>query len=170
MDQTSAALASCRAEALVITLEADTTSDLDAVPEMLERATAGAELVLAAWVMVKVGRVRRVLSGGAAIVVRRLLGVQAHTVSSFLRVYRASALRLAWERYGDDLIREEGFACKAELLSNLAKLGARIEEVPVALDTSRRVGESKMPILRTIGAYCRMLARQRLSKAPAVAE
>src|SRR5205807_7941385 len=94
----------------------------------------------------------------------------AHTVSSFLRVYRASALRLAWERYGDDLIREEGFACKAELLSNLAKLGARIEEVPVALDTSRRVGESKMPILRTIGAYCRMLARQRLSKAPAVAE
>ena len=64
-------------------------------------------------------------------------------MSSFLRVYRASALRSAHDAYGERLIRESGFACKAELLAKFASLGARIEEVPVDLDTSRRVGKSK---------------------------
>src|SRR6266852_2152593 len=97
-----------------------------------------AGLVLASWVMVNVSRLRRVLSDGAALIVRRVLGIEAHTVSSFFRVYRASCLRRANARYGDTLIREPGFACKAELLAKLAAIGARIEEVPVGLDTSRR--------------------------------
>jgi dolichol-phosphate mannosyltransferase len=155
-----AALAEYPGEALIVTLEADTTSDLDALPAMLARARDGADLVVASWVMVSVSRLRRVLSEGAAVVVRRVLGIQAHTVSSFFRVYRASCLRRAEERYGDALIRERGFACKAELLAKIAALGARIEEVPVALDTSRRIGESKMPILRTVLGYWRMMARQ----------
>ncbi len=165
----AAALERCSDEALVVTLEADTTSDLDALPEMLSRARAGAELVLASWMMVNVSQFRRLLSGGAALVVNRILGVNAKTVSSFYRVYRASTLRAAVHRYGDGLIREPGFACKAELLSKLTSLGARIEEVDVGLDTSRRVGESKMPVLRTIFHYWRLMARQRLAR-DAVAE
>jgi len=159
----AAALASCGPEAFVVTLEADTTGDLAALAEMIERAAAGADVVLADWVMVDVAPLRRALSKGAALIVRRLLGLEARTVSSFFRVYRASALRRASERYGDELIRESGFACKAELLAKLAHLGVRIDEVPVALDTSRRVGRSKMPILRTIVAYWRMVVRQRLT-------
>jgi dolichol-phosphate mannosyltransferase len=154
-------------DALIVTLEADTTSDLDALPAMLALARAGADLVLASWVMVNVSRLRRVLSDGAGVVVRRVLGVQAHTVSSFFRVYRASCLGAASARYGDDLIRERGFACKAELLAKLAALGARIEEVPVPLDTSRRIGDSKMPIARTVLGYWRLMARQRFNKAAA---
>ena len=156
-----AALERCPDDALVVTLEADTTSDLDALPHMLERAASGAELVLARWVMVNVSRMRQTLSEGAGWVVRRSLGLQATTVSSFFRVYQASILRAGFDRYGDALIRERGFACKAEILANLTKLGARVEEVPVGLDTSRRVGKSKMPIFRTIIAYWRMVARQR---------
>jgi dolichol-phosphate mannosyltransferase len=162
-----AALARCPGDALVVTLEADTTSDLDALPVMLERAAAGAELVLASWVMVNVSRLRRLLSEGAGFVVRRALGLEAKTVSSFFRVYRASVLRAGFARYGDELIRERGFACKAEILAKLVDLGACIEEVPVGLDTSRRVGKSKMPILRTILAYWRMCARQRGARATA---
>jgi dolichol-phosphate mannosyltransferase len=160
----AAALERCSDEALVVTLEADTTSDLDALPEMLSRARDGAELVLASWMMVNVSQFRRLLSGGAALVVNRILGVNAKTVSSFYRVYRASTLRVAAHRYGDGLIREPGFACKAELLSKLTSLGARIEEVDVGLDTSRRVGESKMPVVRTIFHYWRLMARQRLAR------
>lgn len=162
-----AALERCPADALVVTLEADTTSDLDALPGMLERAEAGAELVLASWVMLNVSRLRRTLSEGAGVVVRKALGLQATTVSSFFRVYRASVLRAGFDRFGEGLIRERGFACKAEILANLASLGARIEEVPVGLDTSRRVGKSKMPIFRTILAYWRMVARQRRERAEA---
>jgi dolichol-phosphate mannosyltransferase len=160
----AAALDAHAGDALVVTLEADTTGDLDALPALIERALAGAELVVADWVMVNVSRLRRILTAGAARLVRRALGVEARTVSSFFRVYRASALRAAGDRYGDGLIRESGFACKAELLTKLAALGARIEEVPVGLDTSRRIGESKMPILRTTFAYWRMIARERLGR------
>ncbi len=164
-----AALERCRGEALIVTLEADTTSDLDALPEMIRRAYTGAELVLASWVMVNVSRMRRILSEGAAVVINRILGVDARTVSSFYRVYRASTLRAASARYGDGLIREPGFACKAELLSKLTSLGVRIEEVDVGLDTSKRVGDSKMPIFRTIFHYWRLMARQRFARDPIAA-
>ncbi|MGE5689963.1 MAG: glycosyltransferase [Pseudomonadota bacterium] len=164
-----AALERAGDEALIVTMEADNTSDLDAVPIMIARARAGAEVVLASWVMHNVAAPRRVLSAGASLFIRGLLGVEAKTVSSFLRVYRASALRGAHDRYGDGLIRESGFACKAELLAKFASLGARIEEVPVDLDCSRRVGKSSMPIVRTIFAYWRMAVRQRLARGAAPA-
>jgi hypothetical protein len=79
-------------------------------------------------------------------------------------VYRASLLENALLRHGDALIRESGFACKAELLAKLAALGARVEEVPVSLDTSRRRGDSKMPVVRTTLCYWRMLARVRFAR------
>ena len=154
-------------EGYIVTLEADTTSDLDALPRMLAAASNGAHLVLASWTMVNVSRKRQVLSKGAGYVFRHMLGVEAETVSSFFRVYRASTLRSAFAHYGADLMRERGFACKAELLAKLAALGARIEEVPVGLDSSRRVGESKMPIFRTVLGYWRMMARQRLHRVAA---
>ncbi len=157
----AAALDHAPDDAFVVTLEADTTGDVDSLPAMLDRAAEGAELVLAKWQMVNVSFKRRLLSAGAGFVVRHALGLQAHTVSSFFRVYRAGALRAAVERYGDDLIREPGFACKAEILAKLMDLGARVEEVPVALDCDKRVGKSKMPIFKTFAAYWRMMARQR---------
>ena len=163
----AAALEHCDDDAFVVTLEADTTSDLDALPKMLERAAAGAELVLASWTMQNVSRRRRFLSAAAGFVVRHALGVDAKTVSSFFRVYRARTLRTAMKRYGDGFVRERGFACKAEILANIARLGAKIEEVQVDLDWSKREGDSKMPVVRTMVAYWRMLARQSFVKQPA---
>jgi len=164
-----AALERCSDEAMIVTLEADNTSDLDALTTMIARAQAGADLVLASWVMVNVSRLRRLLSRGSSVFVRAALGVRAETVSSFFRVYRASALRAAFERHGDELIREAGFACKAEILAKMAALGARVDEVPVGLDSSKRIGKSKMPIVRTTLTYWRMAARQRLARGTSAA-
>ena len=78
-------------EALVITLEADTTSNLDSLPLMLSQARTGAHVVArrrGGWSTSSAKR--RLLSRGAGFVIRRMLGVNAHTVSSFYRVYRAS--------------------------------------------------------------------------------
>jgi dolichol-phosphate mannosyltransferase len=163
----AAALSHCEGEeALIITLEADTTSNLDSLPTMVAQARTGAHVVLAAWQMVNVSAKRRLLSRGAGFVIRRMLGVDAHTVSSFYRVYRASALRSAFAQYGDKLIRESGFACKAEILAKLNAMHMTVAEVDVELDSARRVGESKMPIAKTIVAYWRMMARQLVSAAP----
>jgi len=168
-----AALAAYEDEALVVTLEADTTSDLDTLPEMLRRARRDSDLVLASvhggGRMVNVGLLRRTLSRGAGMVVRAALGIDARTVSSFFRVYRASLLRAADAHFGEDLIRENGFACKAELLAKLAGLGARVAEIPVDLDASRRMGESKMQIGDTLAGYWRLVIRERFAKSSASA-
>ncbi len=150
-------------EGLIVTLEADTTSDLDAIEGMVERAHDGADVVLAshhaAGQLVNVGAHRRFLSRAASYAVQRTAGMSASTVSSFFRVYRASVLRAAYERHGDDLIREGGFACKAEILIKLDRMGARVAEVPVALDWSRREGASKLRVLPTVGGYARLMMR-----------
>ena len=148
-------------DALIVTLEADTTGDLGALPQMLDEVRRGADVVLADWRMVGVSAHRRLLSAAAGWVVRHSLGLEATTVSSFFRVYRASTLQDASTRYGERLIRERGFACKAELLAKLAAMNARIVEVPVSLDWSKRNGESKMPVFKTMLAYWRMLFRAR---------
>ena len=147
----------------IVTLEADTTSDLDALEEMLE-AAEHADLVLASvhagGQMAGVGRHRRFLSSSAARVIRASAGVDARTVSSFFRVYGAEILRKGYARHGERLIQEPGFACKAELLMKLTRVGARVVEVPVTLDASRRVGESKLRVLPTVAGYARLTVRQ----------
>ena len=164
----SDALARCSQDALIVTLEADTTSDLDTLPAMLASADKGADLVLASvhggGQMLNVALTRRILSAAAGFVVRHALGLDARTVSSFFRVYRAEILRAGFRRYGNDLIQEPGFACKAELLAKLSALGARVEEIPVDLDATRRIGPSKMPIFQTLKGYWRLTVRQRIEK------
>jgi dolichol-phosphate mannosyltransferase len=156
------------ADGLVVTLESDSTSDLDAVEEMVATARSGADVVLASHhaggELVNVRAHRRFLSRAAAYAIRRTAGLDARTVSSFFRVYRASALRAAYGVHGEGLIRESGFACKAEILIKLDRMGARIAEVPVALDWSRREGASKMRVLPTVGGYARMMVRQAAAK------
>jgi dolichol-phosphate mannosyltransferase len=159
------ALAIGSADALIVTLEADSTSDLDALELMLGHAVDGADVVLASvhggGQLLNTSWTRRLLSAGASHATRRALGLDARTVSSFFRVYRTAALRRAFEVHGDGLILESGFACKAEILMKLDRLGARIAEVPVSLDSARRIGASKMPLLRTAAAYGRLYKRSR---------
>jgi dolichol-phosphate mannosyltransferase len=168
-----AALDRCPPErgALIVTLEADTTSNLDTLPRMIAEATGAYDLVLASvhagGRMENVGPLRTLLSKGAGLVVRMALRVDAMTVSSFFRVYRASLLDRAFAIYGESLIREPGFACKAELLAKLSAIGARVVEVPTDLDASKRRDESKMRIAPTVFGYFRLLIRQRVSKQPA---
>jgi dolichol-phosphate mannosyltransferase len=159
------ALEDCPEDALVVTLESDTTSDLGALSEMLLRARAGADLVLASvhngGRMLNVSAHRRLLSRGAGLLVRHALGLDARTVSSFFRVYRASVLVRASARFGDAFITERGFACKAEILAKLVAMGASVEEVTIDLDASLREGRSKMRLLPTIAGYARLVAARR---------
>ena len=163
------ALAFAAPDELIVTLESDTTSDLDAVEAMLAAARDGADVVLASHhaggELANVSAHRRFLSRAASSVIRRGGGLDASTVSSFFRVYRADVLHRGYEAYGDTFIRERGFACKAEILMKLSRLGITIAEVPVTLDWSKREGESKMKVLPTMGGYARLMARQTFARA-----
>jgi dolichol-phosphate mannosyltransferase len=163
------ALTFCSRDELIVTLESDTTSDLDALEAMLAAAREGADVVLASHHgdggLANVSRHRRFLSRAASSVIRRGGGLDASTVSSFFRVYRAAVLHRGYDAYGDSFIRERGFACKAEILMKLSRLGITIAEVPVVLDWSRREGESKMKVLPTMGGYARLIARHAVARA-----
>jgi glycosyltransferase involved in cell wall biosynthesis len=158
------ALGVAKQDDLIITLESDTTSDLDATQAMLEAARGGADIVLASHhqegSLENVSRHRRFLSKAASSAIRAGAGLNASTVSSFFRVYRADMLRAGYTKHGENLIRERGFACKAELLIKLTRMGAQVAEVPVTLDWAKREGESKMRVLPTMAGYARLMTRQ----------
>lgn len=149
---------------LIVTKEADGTSDLAILPALIHKIDSGCDVALASC-YARGGRIegirflRLFLSRSANFLIQILFNIHnVHTYSSFYRVYRPSALHKALARYGD-FYDEKGFACVIELLVRLSKLGMRIEEVPMVLVSGRRVGKSKMKVWRTTLGYFRVIGR-----------
>jgi dolichol-phosphate mannosyltransferase len=147
----------------IVTIEADTTSDLDTLPQMIEHFERGADMVLASVYapggqLLGVSKPRIALSKSVSNTFRYLGGLQElHTLSSLYRVYRAGTLRRAADTYGYLLVREPGFAANVELLLKLYAAGAKIAEVPTTNDWSSRKGQSKMKLKPTALAYFRVM-------------
>ena len=151
---------------LVVTLEGDQTSDASVLPRLIHRVwEEGDHIALASCYLygggIKGTSLHRVgLSHIANGLMKKALGLSGlATLSSFYRVYQASALMALRQRYGDDFITTRGFECMVEILYRAARLGLRISEVPMVLDGSRRVGKSKMKVLRTSVAYLGLAVR-----------
>ena len=156
---------------LVVTLEADQTSDPSVLPRLLHRVwEEGDDIALASCYLygggIKGTHLHRVgLSHVANGLMKKALGLSGlATLSSFYRVYQASALMAIRARYGDAFITTQGFECMVEILYRAARLGLRISEVPMVLDGSRRVGKSKMKVLRTSMAYLGLATRALLGR------
>jgi dolichol-phosphate mannosyltransferase len=151
---------------VVITLEGDQTSDASVLPRLLHRVwEEGDHIALASCYLygggIKGTNLHRVgLSHLANGLMKKALGLSGlATLSSFYRVYQASALMALRERYGEGFITTQGFECMVEVLYRASRLGLRISEVPMVLDGSRRVGKSKMKVMRTSLAYLRLAGR-----------
>jgi len=158
------ALAQAAPDDPIVTMEADTTSDLGDLSSMLAGFDEGYDVVLAS-VHAPGGRLigvagwRVFASRALSSCFRVLPGLRhIHTVSAVYRVYRPSALRRLSVQLGDGLIRETGFGVNAELLLKLADDGARVCEVPTTNDWTTRGGESKLQTGKTLRAYGRLLA------------
>jgi dolichol-phosphate mannosyltransferase len=96
---------------------------------------------------------------------KKTLGLSGlQTLSSFYRVYQVSALQAMRQRWGDAFISSAGFECMVEVLYRAAQLKLRVSEVPMLLDGTRRVGKSKMRVLKTSAAYLRLAARALLGR------
>jgi len=155
-------------EDLVLTLEGDGTSDLAILPRMLSRIrNEDDDIVLASCYLFGGGirgtSLHRVgLSHIANGLVKQTLGLSGlATLSSFFRIYQGRALLRLRESFGEGLFESNGFESQIEILHLAAKLGLGISEVPMVLDGSRRLGKSKMKILKTSLAYLRLVARYR---------
>jgi dolichol-phosphate mannosyltransferase len=150
---------------LVVTMEADCTSDIRILPDMIAIAGLGYDLVLASVYaqgggFEKTTVLRKLLSATANFVFRFVFDLKVSTLSSFYRVYRIPALRKAHARW-PALIQEPGFICMLELLLKLIRVDARVIEVPMVLASAKRVGRSNMKLTRTTLEYFRFLYRFR---------
>jgi dolichol-phosphate mannosyltransferase len=162
-------LARIQPDDLVLTLEGDGTSDLAILPRMMSRIRhEDDDIVLASCYLfgggIKGTAAHRVgLSHVANGLVKQTLGLSGlATLSSFFRLYRGRTLLRLRETGGERLFETDGFESQIEILHLAAKQGMKVSEVPMILDGSRRLGKSKMKILRTSIAYLRLVARYRL--------
>jgi dolichol-phosphate mannosyltransferase len=165
----------------VITMEGDNTSRHELVRQMLTRAQEGFDVVFASPYMygggiLQTSLLRKVLSGGANLIVKDVLDIQGIlTVSSFFRLYRAQAIRRMQEAYGPGIVERAGFESMVEMCMKMTMMGITISEVAMVLDSSRRKGKSKMKLVRTILGYLalwrykegwRSMSRRTQSSAP----
>src|SRR5262249_36921122 len=145
-----------RDEDWVLTMEGDNTSRVELVSQMFVRSAEGYDAILASPYMYGGGitnttTVRTLLSYGANVFIREILGIQGIlTMSSFFRLYRASLIRRLQARYGPGIVERRGFESMIEMLMKMVLMRTPISEVPMVLDTSLRAGKSKMKLLRTM--------------------
>ncbi len=66
-----------------------------------------------------------------------------------------------FDHYGVQLIESGGFAVSVELLLKLSLFEPRCGEVPLVLRYDRKLGKSKLPIIRTVIGYLGLIFRLR---------
>lgn len=159
----------CEENDLVVTLEADGTSDLGILPAMLSLAGEFKfDLVLASVYaqgggFEKTSFIRKFISFWANLMLRSLFDVKVLTLSSFYRVYQVSLLRTI-QQQNPKIIEQSGFVCMFEILLKAITAEARIIEVPMLLRSDERVGASKMKIIRTSKEYLKLIFKNLRSK------
>lgn len=146
---------------IIITLEADNTSDTGILNNMIDISTMGFELVLASIYaqsggFSKTSFFRKLISFFANMIFRSIFNIKVLTLSSFYRIYHVSLLRRIKQNY-PILINEKGFICMLEILLKAIKSEAKIIEVPMTLRSDERKGRSKMKIFKTSMSYLRFL-------------
>jgi dolichol-phosphate mannosyltransferase len=128
----------------VVEMDADLSHDPRDVPRLLERARAGADLVLGSRYVDGGGvedwdLLRRVLSRGGCRYARTVLGVAVRDLTGGFKCFRAATLAAI----DFETVRSEGYAFQVELTYRALARGLRVEEVPIVF-RERTAGESKM--------------------------
>ena len=155
---------------VIVTMDADNTHSPALILTMLERLQAGHDIVIASRYRTGAGVVglsplRLFMSTGARFLFQTMYpipGVRDYTCG--FRAYRAGLIQRGFEKFGDSLITETGFACMAEVLLKLTKLDARMCEVPMVLRYDHKRGTSKMRVWRTVNRTVRLLLRARFER------
>jgi len=150
---------------VIVTMDADNTHDPALIGKMVGGIHRGLDVVIASRYAPGGGEtglswMRHVFSRGASLLLRLFFpipGVRDYTCG--YRAYRGAILKQAFAAYGGRFIEESGFTCMAEILIKLRSLSARMGEVPLVLRYDLKSGATKMKVMRTIGRYGVLIAR-----------
>lgn len=127
----------------VVEMDADGSHQPEQLPQLLA-ALQGADGVIGSrWVpggqLLNWPRSREVLSRGANVYTRIMLGLHIKDATSGYRAYRASALRTI----SLDTVESAGYCFQIDLTLRMVRAGLRIVEVPITF-VEREHGASKM--------------------------
>ncbi len=125
-------------------MDSDLSHDPSALPSLIAATEAGADVVLGSR-YVKGGKIlgwplrRRIVSKGANLLARIMLGLPVKDATSGFRAYKADALRKI------DLasVRMEGYPFQVEMVQKCKQAGLQITEVPYTF-RQRKMGRSKL--------------------------
>ncbi len=129
---------------VLVEMDSDLSHDPAALPSLLAAVDAGADLAVGSR-YVSGGSIpdwslhRRLLSRWGNRYAAAVLGLHVHDATAGYRAYRADVLG----RIDLDTVRAEGYGFQIEMAYRVARLGGRIDEVPISF-TDRVRGTSKM--------------------------
>jgi dolichol-phosphate mannosyltransferase len=143
-----------KSDAVLVVMDCDDTHDPEQISSMLKvlENKPTTDVVIAS--RYRLGATisgvpfyRVVLSIGAAMLykmVHPIWNVRDYTCG--YRAYRLAVVQRAFAKYGDPLLKERGFACMVELLLKIARVGANVQEIPLALAYDNKLSASKMDV------------------------
>ncbi len=137
---------------VVLTTDSDATYGFGEIPPLLDRLTAGIDIVTASPYhpdggVENVPAFRLFLSRGSSILYRVLVDRRIHTYTALFRCYRRRVI--------DEIsFASDGFLAGTELMVKAMRRGFTVAEHPAVLH-SRVAGVSKAKVLRTIAAHLR---------------
>jgi dolichol-phosphate mannosyltransferase len=139
---------------ILVVMDCDDTHDPEQIPAMLKvlQKHPSTDVVIAS--RYRLGATisgvpfyRVMLSIGAGILykmVHPIWHVRDYTCG--YRAYRLVAVKRAFAKYGNPLLKERGFACMVELLLKVARTGAKFQEIPLTLAYDNKLSASKMDV------------------------
>jgi len=145
---------------IVIIMESDQTSEVELISELITQINKGNDIVIASRYK-KEGKyinfplTRRLFSLTANKLMKIYFPIHnVHDYTIFFRAYRISVLKKAVQYFGPfGLIQSKGFVANAELLIKLSFLTPHITEIPFVYDYRKKIGKTKIKILKTINEY-----------------
>ncbi|MBT2227501.1 polyprenol monophosphomannose synthase [Nonomuraea sp. NEAU-A123] len=129
---------------VLVEMDADGSHQPEELHKLLEAVADGADLSIGSrWVpggkVVNWPASRELLSRGANIYTRLMLGMSVRDATAGFRVYRAATL----EKIGLADVESQGYCFQVDLTLRTTKHGLRVVEVPITF-VERTVGTSKM--------------------------
>lgn len=155
----------------VITIaEADNTSNLQLIPEMINRLKNGSDIVIASR-YIKGGSyknfpvVRMIASMLVNRAVKLFTGIRnINDYTIFFRAYRAAVIKQALLKYNAQLITTKSFAANLEILLKFKDWAKNCSEVPLVYDYGLKKGGSKMKKRKALLEYFVIILRKLLGK------
>lgn len=138
-------------------MDCDNTQHPKYIRQMLQKQTeTKADVVIASryqtGASIKgVPKLRLLTCKGAKFIYSALLNVKnVRDYTCGYRLYKKTIIEKLYERFGNNFVEENGFACMAELLYKLYLVNASFSEVPFELRYDYKKGNSKMKVVKTI--------------------